>query len=195
MHGNFEREGELAGCLESAGFGRSAYGDEDRQPQPNGKNACELGCLGKSVGRSQASATSVCVLCPSRLFQHAAKHCAFSESGLLCIVPPTTTNLGKSEEVARCTAGRAGEAGRPRACERVGKSAAAPAVRSPSAEVEKRRRCASKVIWNLTQKSVSYFRDVHLFNDASSRGSFYVYIRSTRSPEQLAVHYASCTEI
>ena len=35
--------------MECAGFGRSAYGDEDRQPQPNGKNACELGCLGKSA--------------------------------------------------------------------------------------------------------------------------------------------------
>ncbi len=135
------------------------------------------------------------VLCSSLLFQHAGKHCAFSERRQLCIVPPTTANLGKSEEVARCTAGRAGEAGRPWACERVGKSAAAPAVRSPSAEVEKRRRCASKVSWNLTQKSVSYFRDFHLFNDPHGRGSFYVYIRSTRSPEQLAVHYASCTEI
>jgi len=81
------------------------------------------------------------------------------------------------------------------ACERVGKSAAAPAVRSPSAEVEKRRRCASKVSWNLTQKSVCYFRDFHLFNDPRGRGSFYVYIRSTRSLEQLAVHYASCTGI
>ncbi len=120
---------------------------------------------------------------------------ALSEAASSALCLQLSTNLGKSEEVARCTTGKAGEAGRPGRASAWGKSAAAPAVRSPSAEVEKRRRCASKVSWNLTQKSVSYFRDFHLFNDPHGRGSFYVYIRSTRSLEQLAVHYASCTGI
>ena len=118
---------------------------------------------------------------------------ALSEAGSECTVPPTLDEPGEERGGGPVHGRKDRRSWEAWACERVGESAAAPAVRSPSAEVEKGGRCASKVSWHLTQISVCYFRDVHLPTAPGSRGSFYVYIRSTRSPEQLAVHYGPCT--